>query len=115
MNTINNQKSKPEDYRFHSCYDLIKDYKDVEKPHLWLPCLTCGALPKVWVFDNGEFASCKCHNSRYSSFTIKAESIMSIVRRENGSAEKYDRDNLRKNWNHFVNTGEFLYINGDKK
>jgi hypothetical protein len=48
---------------------------------------------------------------------VQAESIMSVIKRsDNGkSAEAYDIDELKNNWNHWVNTGEILFTPGNGK
>ncbi len=42
---------------------------------------------------------------------------MSVIKRsDNGkSAEAYDIDELKNNWNHWVNTGEILFTPGNGK
>jgi hypothetical protein len=107
-------EKSPEDYMFHISYCLIDDYKEVENKEDWLSCSVCKQKPKVWTFDNGRFASCMCHNSKYDNFTIRAESIMSVISRCNGSAIEYDSDELRKNWNHYFIYRERLFPTNTK-
>ena len=89
-------------------YKAISAYripKDVEK---WRNCPNCGLIPLIWEFDNGRSTGCGCGENRYNHFSIWAESIMSHIKRNNGSVLEYDLDELRKNWNHWVETGEEL-------
>jgi len=77
----------------------------------WHECPFCGQTPKVWSFDNGRETCCGCllvEFNRYHHFAISAESIMSVYKRTGRTAE-YDSDALRKNWNHWVETGEIMF------
>ena len=89
-------------------YKCISAYKIPDKPDGWLNCNNCGLKPLVWEFNNGSSTGCGCGENEYKSFSIYSESIMSWVTRHGGSALNYDSDNLRKNWNHWVETGEEL-------
>ena len=98
-------------YKCISAYGIPKDVED------WLPCPNCELRPLTWEFNNGSSTACGCGENEYTHFSIHAESIMSFVSRNNGSALHYPR-RLRDNWNHWVNTGEerephsFLRENG---
>jgi hypothetical protein len=89
-------------------YKCISAYKIPNKPEEWLDCPNCGLKPLVWEFNNGRSTACGCGENIYRHFSIHSESIMSWVTRYNGSALDYDSDKLRKNWNHWVETGEEL-------
>lgn len=80
-----------------------------------LPCPRCGLRPLVWEFDNGRATACGCGTDCYSHWSVQAESIMSVIKRsDNGkSAEAYDIDELKNNWNHWVRTGEILFTPGN--
>jgi len=95
-------------YCVHICIDAYKDPDNIED---WEPCPYCNLKPKVWVFDNGRSTACGCavNMSIYDHRTVKAESIMNHMKSHNGSIADYDSDELRKNWNHWVKTGEELY------
>lgn len=99
-----------DDYR----YKCIDAYKCVENAQAWEVCPNCGLIPKVWVFDNGRATACGCGENRYKHFSVFAECITSVVKHShNGqSIVDYDADELRKNWNHWVKTKEFLFIRG---
>lgn len=96
-------------------YKCIDAYKKPENPMEWLPCPRCGLRPLVWEFDNGRAAACGCGTDCYSHWSVQAESIMSVIKRsDNGkSAEAYDIDELKNNWNHWVRTGEILFTPGN--
>lgn len=98
-------------------YKCIDVYKKPENPMEWLPCPRCGLRPLVWEFDNGRFTACGCGTDRYSHWSVRAESIMSVIKRsDNGkSAEVYDIDELKNNWNHWVRTGEIPFTPGNGK
>lgn len=96
-------------------YKCIDAYKKPENPMEWLPCPRCGLRPLVWEFDNGRATACGCGTDCYSHWSVQAESIMSVIKRsDNGkSAEAYDIDELKNNWNHWVRTGEILFTQGN--
>lgn len=96
-------------------YKCIDAYKKPENPMEWLPCPRCGLRPLVWEFDNGRATACGCGTDCYSHWSVQAESIMSVIKRsDNGkSAEAYDIDELKNNWNHWVKTGEILFTPGN--
>ena len=90
-------------------YKCISAYKIPDKPEEWLDCPNCGLKPLVWEYNNGRSTGCGCGENEYNHFSIWAESIMSYVTRHGGSALEYDSFELRKNWNHWVETGkEFI-------
>jgi hypothetical protein len=86
-------------------YVLIDAYVFPKSSHSWLVCPNCGLKPKVWIFDNGASTGCGCNINRYDHFSIHAESIMSFYTNNSGDTSKYDRDQLRKNWNIWVSSG----------
>lgn len=96
-------------------YKCIDAYEEPENPMEWLPCPRCGLRPLVWEFDNGRATACGCGTDCYSHWSVQAESIMSVIKRsDNGkSAEAYDIDELKNNWNHWVRTGEILFTPGN--
>ena len=91
----------------------IKDYLPLKDIAGWSKCPKCNELPRVWIFDNGSFAKCRC-TYKYDLPEASSESIMSVCRRNNGDVSEYDRDYLRQAWNRFVDTGEkqqYVYTN----
>lgn len=94
-------------YHPHSSHNCIDSFTDPAGD--WSECPCCGLKPKAWIFDNGRYTACGCWKSKYEHFSIKAESIMSVHNRTDGKAmNEYDRDALRKNWNHWCATGEIV-------
>lgn len=89
-------------------YKCISAYKIPNDIETWEKCKLCGLKPLTWTFNNGASTACGCGENEYKHFSIHTESIMSHVTRNNGSALLYDSDKLRKNWNHWVETGEEL-------
>jgi hypothetical protein len=83
-------------------------YKIPDNPIKWLPCPNCDLTPLVWEFNNGRLTACGCGENIYNHFSIHSESIMSHIQRNNGSALEFDQHGLKKNWNHWVLTGEEL-------
>jgi hypothetical protein len=89
----------------YQSWDLIDSYKPLKNTEGWLKCKYCLEHPRVWQFNNGNFADCKC-GEMYQGTIIRAESIMSWVTRHNGSGLWYNGDRmLRIVWNHYVTTG----------
>lgn len=82
----------------------------VDKPEEWLDCPNCNLKPIIWEFDNGRYTSCGCGEDRYKSFSIRAQSVCSYHKKY-GNTAKYNKDtnDLMRNWNHYVLTGEILF------
>jgi len=89
----------------YKCISAYTIPKDVDQ---WHQCPNCELRPLVWEFNNGSSTACGCGKNEYDHFSIHAESIMSYISRNNGSALDYKSDNLRRNWNHWTETGEDL-------
>jgi len=72
---------------------------------------SCGDHYQIY----GRATACGCGTDCYSHWSVQAESIMSVIKRsDNGkSAEAYDIDELKNNWNHWVRTGEILFTPGN--
>lgn len=100
-------------YPPHSWINCISAYVEPDKDKEWHSCPKCGFRPKVWTFDNGRSTACGCWATTYDHFSVCAESIMSVHVRNNGIVEEYDTDGLRKNWNHWCETGELLFTSGN--
>jgi len=90
-------------------YKAIPAYVKVEDPQWWLPCKDCGLIPLVWEFNNGRSTACGCGKNEYVHHSIGAESIMSFVTRNNGSALGFNQVELRMNWNQWVKTGQDIF------
>lgn len=70
----------------------------------WSKCERCNTMPRLWRFNNGCYAKCICYGV-YDCGPVRAESIMSYVKRNDGSALGYPRDSLRTEWNKFARDG----------
>ena len=90
-------------------YKAISAYKKVDDPENWKPCKDCGLIPLVWSFNNGNSTACGCGENEYRHHSIRAESIMSYVTRNSGSALGYGHRELRDNWNTWVETSEDVF------
>ena len=96
------------DYCLIEDYELPHDYKE------WSNCPNCGLKPKVWIFNNGRSTGCACGKTKYDHFSIHAESVMSVYSRC-GDTKKYKSNTLKKNWNHWIETGEILFEHASKR
>jgi hypothetical protein len=79
----------------------IGAYKHPTDNKEWEHCPKCGFKPRIWEYDNGRSTHCGCSNSKYDHFSVRAKSIIEVMGENDGSAAKYDRDELRKNWNEY--------------
>ena len=82
-------------------YATIGAYEFLDSLKGWKRCPLCKEWPKVWIFDNGRYAKCCC-GEKYGKAQAGAESIMSVHIRNNGNVSEYNCDDLRKNWNKYV-------------
>lgn len=93
-------------------YDLIDSYKTLEDEYdnkyptlteyhsdKWSICPKCESKPRVWEFDNGRSAACKCAKKYGKDNYVHAISIMEYYRKNNGSTIGYPYLELRDNWN----------------
>ena len=96
-------------------YKAIGAYKKVKDPQWWLRCKDCQLIPLVWEFNNGRSTACGCGKNEYVHHSIHAESIMSYVTRNDGSALGYNTSELRMNWNQWVKTGQDIFKEQKKK
>ena len=98
-------------------YNAIDAYVEVDKPDEWKNCPNCGKKPLIWEFNNGRSTACGCGKNKYDHFSIHAESVMSVVKHsETGkSAMDYNVNELRDNWNNWVETGEELFLHAGKR
>lgn len=92
-----------------SWYKATSSYEEVANPDEWLECPNCHLKPLVWTFDNGRYTACGCGEDDYNHHHVSAECIGSVLKRTGGFKD-HDSDGLRKNWNHWVRTGEYLFI-----
>lgn len=89
-------------YKCISAYTIPNDIQD------WKNCRNCGLKPLTWTFNNGASTACGCGENEYKHFSIHTESIMSHIKRNDGSALHYDSNKLLYNWNHWVEKNEEL-------
>jgi hypothetical protein len=94
----------------YSDWDLIDSYVTLESifekypmldycnPENWTDCPECESKPKIWSFNNGNYACCKCY-SKYGNHDVEAINILEYLNQNDGSAEGYQDDQLMKNWN----------------
>lgn len=119
------------DFGYYCCnsyslydWDLSNSYIPIETEYMlnpfdeykvnkWKTCPACQAKPKIWEFDNGRLAACKCY-SKYEK-KVEATPIGKYIRANNGSAEGFPHMELRDNWNtrcellkKFINRGDTL-------
>ena len=95
-------------------YFHIEAFKEPEGD--WHLCPCCELKPKVWEFNNGRSTACGCWTTRYDHFSVHAESIVSVHKRTGGKKmTEYNSDDLRKNWNHWCETGEVLFEHASKR
>lgn len=71
------------------------------KPDEWLECPHCKEKPRLWIFDNGEYAKCKCQDT-YDKAAASGISIWDYHKKHNGDMTEWNHDDLRDNWNAFV-------------
>lgn len=103
-------------YNTHSIHGGIDDFVAPDNVAEWSSCPRCNLKPKIWIFDNGRYTACGCWNNRYDHLSIQAESIMSVYTRTGGKGmDQHDRDDLRKNWNHWCLTGEILFQHASRR
>jgi hypothetical protein len=108
-------------YQVNDQIDCIDAYlypheKEFDDGPEWSECPYCKQKPKIWTFDNGRSTACGCGKSMYDHFSIHAESIMSVHKRTDGKGmTEYDSDGLRKNWNHWCESGEILFEHAGKR
>jgi hypothetical protein len=94
---------------FRKKYKGISSYVKVLYPSEWLHCKVCGLIPLVWEYNNGRSTACGCGKNDYDHLSIQCESVMSYVKRNNGSAVGFNPNGLRDNWNEWVSSGRDIF------
>jgi len=89
-----------EEARWHIA--TIDAFKPLKEETDWLACPQCHRKPRVWVFDNGNYARCQC-GKKYENSAIEFESIGDYYRRKK-TCEGYNQNGLREKWNEHVHT-----------
>jgi len=83
----------------------IPAYKPIKDGTEWMACPKCNRKPRVWIFDNGNYAKCQCSKKYDSSNLVSYQSIGDYYRKFKTTAE-YDNDGLMKAWNSHVEMHE---------
>jgi hypothetical protein len=84
-----------------SIYDPEDIYQPLESTEGWCKCILCNSFPKVWVFDNGNFAKCGCYEKYQGD--VSAPSVMDWCYNQKKSYDDY-KHLLRDAWNVRCNT-----------
>jgi hypothetical protein len=85
---------------------VIDAYKPMPYHKGWKKCKRCHEIPRIWEFNNGNNAKCRCSN-KYDEAQAVSESVLSYIKRHKGSALHYQgEEELRLAWNKYVETGE---------
>lgn len=92
-------------------YDLTDAYKTIEESYdnkydalvelhsdKWEDCPRCNCKPKLWEFDNGRVAACKCATRYGNEYKIRAISINEHLSTHYDLTD-YAHLGLRDNWN----------------
>lgn len=78
----------------------IPDYKPLGDCEGWLKCPHCDEHPRTWVFDNGNYARCRC-NYKYEKGGAAALSIIEAMYKRGMAYDEY-KNLLRDAWNNHV-------------
>lgn len=99
---VAHRKALEEDWSMYA----IDAYKPA--PEGYNECGRCGHVPRLWQFNNGMYAKCKCSKGPYESSQVRAESAVSYNMRHGGdwrdACRKWDRQLMVK-WNHYARHG----------
>lgn len=69
-------------------FAAISAFKPLESTEGWLKCPKCNEHPRVWVFDNGNYARCRCAYM-YDSGGAEALSIIEAVLKRRMPYDEY--------------------------
>lgn len=75
--------------------ELTEHYLNVSE---WKECPKCNCKPRVWIFDNGEFAKCRCCGL-YDSAPAKGQTIWEYHKEHSGNMTNWSHNDLRDDWN----------------
>lgn len=82
-------------------YNLPNFYKNLQfagfNPDEWNNCPKCDAKPRVWCFNNGRHATCKCYGVYDKK--VEAISVVEYHNKNDGDMSNYPHNQLRDNWN----------------
>lgn len=109
-------------FRITYDYNLIDGFKEInaemynewqdeqdDYSKKWLECPKCFKKPKLWLFDNGRYANCACHNNTYQGNSISATPVCAYGIENNWDFTNFNDDELRLNWNKYCLQFGFLY------
>lgn len=86
-------------------YDIPNFYKPLAecsvKEDEFNACPICDNKPRLWIFDNGEFAKCGC-NKQYDKASASGMTIWEYHKLHNGDMTNWNHNDLRDNWNKVV-------------
>jgi hypothetical protein len=80
-------------------------YEPLKSTAGWDLCPNCREFPRTWVFDNGNFAKCRCQHKWDPG--VQAESVMEACLKK-GIPYRVYKDYLRAAWNEHVSTLSIL-------
>lgn len=75
----------------------IADFKPLADCAGWLKCPHCNEYPRTWVFDNGNYARCRCAY-KYEKGGAEALSIVEAMLKRGMTYDDYIHL-LRDSWN----------------
>lgn len=81
-------------------FATIADYEPLESTEGWLKCPNCNEHPRTWVFDNGNYARCRCAY-KYDKGGAEALSIIEAMVKRGMTYDEY-KSLLRDAWNAYV-------------
>lgn len=87
-------------WRAASFYVPLEKWNSIN-PEEWNECPRCNEKPRVWIFDNGAFAKCKCQDT-YEESAAEGISIWQYHKAHNGDMTDWNHNDLRDNWNKYV-------------
>ena len=84
--------------RIHYSWEaaVIDDYAPLSDTNGWERCLSCKEYPRTWVFDNGNYAKCRCQHKYEGG--VSAESVVEACGKRGVPYLEY-KSFLRAAWN----------------
>lgn len=90
---------------FFNWWRAASFYKPLSECHVvpeeWELCPNCEEKPRLWIYDNGEFAKCKCQDT-YEKAAAEGMSIWQFHNLHNGDMTNWNHNDLRDHWNLYV-------------
>ncbi len=83
-------------YLLPDFYHTLSDHNLKEDE--WHTCPKCLKKPRLWIFDNGEYAKCGC-NSTYDQASASGQTIWEYHNQHNGDMTHWSHNDLRDKWN----------------